>query len=162
MYGAVRATSRRLGVRQLPLGMVAGSAITYFARESSCGLSLHIEVRRYGCAFSLAIPSNDPNGTQLFGVTQSQTPPCGQSSMVGMPSPVWGMPMLYELSSVKSGVLWQSLQPALPTNSRAPSLAAGEIIVESPPCPLRRSTTNLSNALLRLIRIASNEAIALA
>ena len=53
--------------------------------------------------------------------------------------------MLWNFPSEKSGVLWQSLQPALPTNSSAPVFAASGIAVEESPWPACRSAAQASN-----------------
>ena len=58
--------------------------------------------------------------------------------------------MSWNTPSDSSGPLWQSMHDALPTNSRAPRLAAGEIAVEPEP-----SVTKVSKAELRLISVYS-------
>ncbi len=58
--------------------------------------------------------------------------------------------MSWNPPSENSGVLWQSMHAALPTNSRAPRLAAGEIAVEAEP-----SSTKVSKAESRLISVYS-------
>ncbi len=47
--------------------------------------------------------------------------------------------MLWKRPSERNGVLWQSMQEALPTNRRAPSSACGEIQPEPGPSRTKRS-----------------------
>jgi hypothetical protein len=57
----------------------------------------------------------------------------GHTDVVGTARPVCGTPTLWNCSSVSCGPLWQSMHAALPTNSRAPRLAAPLMAVESLP-----------------------------
>src|SRR6185436_17965308 len=161
MYGAVSATLRRLGVRQAPFSASKSGASgrsTYHCRESSPLKPLHLPVRRnlFGLSgdenlvpCSRRRPSHAPNGGQMFIVVSEQSqalPPWGQSVVRGTAVPVWGTPISWNSSSVSCGPEWQSTHAPLPTNSRAPRLAAAEIRVESRP-----SLTNLSKGELRLM-----------
>src|SRR5882724_5012237 len=86
---------------------------------------------------------------------QSHTPPAGQSDSVGTAGPACSTAALWNLLSDSSGELWQSLQPALPTNSRAPFLASSEIAVESASLPALRSAIQRSNGELVLTSVNS-------
>src|SRR4051812_24039223 len=103
MYGAVVATSRRLGVRHAPLrlwsiGPQYQALIDSSMSPSSLTGSPHFELRRslFDGNVSFQRPPHAPEGrhvSSLPAVTQSQLPfPSQQSSTVGTWSPTWGMP----------------------------------------------------------------------
>src|ERR1700749_4884629 len=140
MYGAVSATSRRLGVRQAPRGGVSGfesvppsgtGPMRVVANGSPApGASLQRESRRKlasTCAASVSpasflAPVQAAAGSQAapsLPGTQTQPPSAGeagQSASVGPGSPACGTPMLWNFPSESRGPLWQSTQEALPTN----------------------------------------------
>src|SRR5690242_6613963 len=88
---------------------MSGPPSTQRLREPSVGSSLQAESRRKALLRNLARPSWPPQGRQLLkslaatmvpslaidagASTQSQTPPAGQSPIVGTAGPTWGAPM---------------------------------------------------------------------
>src|SRR4051794_1099224 len=102
MYGPVKATSRRLGVRQAPFR--AGTA----ARSRPLvGSPLQTELRASSSVVSLARPVKAPQGKHLLATVQSHDGEAAQpgvvcrplagsthSGTVGTDSPVWGTPTL--------------------------------------------------------------------
>src|SRR5579871_1980095 len=94
-------------------------------------------------ALSLRAPAQTPDGRQLEasipGAQSQLLLVSGQSSTVGTWSPAWGTPILWKRPSENSGVLWQSMQEAFPTNRRAPFSACGEIQPDPGPSCAKRS-----------------------
>src|SRR4051812_28096345 len=133
MYGAVRATSRRLGVRHAPIRRasgVGGSGVV------STPVSSYLLPRRNAAATCRWTPPKAPDGRQ---VGDAASPPQSHVLLahvctVGTCEPVCPMPMLWNLLSENRGVLWQSMHDARPTNSFRPRTAAGVSAVEVGPC----------------------------
>src|SRR3569623_1379303 len=146
MYGPVSATLRRLGVRQAPFNGSSGDAVRARASAAarigspSSALSLQTEARENLPEASLPKPSQAPQGKHFTPFTQSQAAlPAAHSPTVGTSGPLWGTPMSWKSPSENRGPAWQSTHTALPTNSRAPRFAAGEMASDAAPSATKRS-----------------------
>src|SRR4051812_25153285 len=153
MYGAVSAASRRLGVRHAPFsdgsngvaGAVCGTAFASSFQASMSGYHFGPVSRIQICALYA------PHGRQFLpSPVQSQDELAVHSRSVGTAGPDCGTPPLWNASSVSIGPLWQSMQAAFPTNSRAPCFARSEIYVDRGP-----SATKRSKSLTRLTSVPS-------